>query len=149
MRLQQSTWIEVKEYIERSPGIILPTGSTEQHGPMGVLGVDTFCAQAIAWRVGELTSAMVGPCLNVGMSEHHMTFAGSMTLRPSTYIAVVRDCILNLLRTMAMFFITPRISAADLPMAASNLIPRLQPPRRAARWWKLLHGFCPAAMKIF
>jgi len=96
MRLQQSTWMEVKEYIERSPGIILPTGSTEQHGPMGVLGVDTFCAQAIAWRVGELSSAMVGPCLNVGMSEHHMTFAGSMTLRPSTYIAVVRDCILSL-----------------------------------------------------
>jgi creatinine amidohydrolase len=96
MRLQQSTWMEVKEYLAGSAGIILPTGSTEQHGPMGVLGVDTFCAQTIAWRTGELCTAMVGPCLPVGMSEHHMTFAGSMTLRPSTYIAVIRDCILSL-----------------------------------------------------
>jgi creatinine amidohydrolase len=96
MRLQQSTWIEVKEYLEKSSGIILPAGSTEQHGPTGVLGVDTFCAEAIAWRVGELSSAMVGPCLNVGMSEHHMTFSGSMSLRPSTYIALVYDCILSL-----------------------------------------------------
>lgn len=96
MRLQQSTWKEVGEYLKSSKGIILPTGSTEQHGPMGVLGTDTFCAEVIAWRVGELASAMVGPALTVGVSEHHMTFPGSMTLRPSTYVAVVRDCILAL-----------------------------------------------------
>ena len=96
MRLQQSTWKEVGGYLETSVGIILPTGSTEQHGPMGVLGTDTFCAETIAWRVGELTSAMVGPALTVGVSEHHMTFPGSMTLRPSTYLAVVRDCIMSL-----------------------------------------------------
>ena len=96
MRLQQSTWTEVSDYLKTSTGIIIPTGSTEQHSPMGVLGTDHFCAETIAWRVGELTSAMVGPSLTVGVSEHHMTFPGSMTIRPSTYIAVVRDWILSL-----------------------------------------------------
>ena len=96
MRLQQSTWIEIGEYLKTSTGIILPTGSTEQHGPMGVLGTDTDCAQTIAWRVGELAAAMVGPTLTIGVSEHHMTFPGSMALRPSTYIALLRDCILSL-----------------------------------------------------
>ena len=91
MRLQQSTWIEIGEYLKTSTGIILPTGSTEQHGPMGVLGTDTDCAQSIAWRVGELAVAMVGPTLTIGVSEHHMTFPGSMALRPSTYIALLRD----------------------------------------------------------
>ena len=97
MRLQQSTWMDVRDYLKSSVGIILPTGSTEQHGPMGVLGTDTFCAQTIAWRAGELASAMVGPALTVGVSEHHMTFPGTMTLRPSTYIALVRDCVLSLI----------------------------------------------------
>ena len=96
MRLQQCTWPEVGDYLKASVGIILPTGSTEQHSPMGVLGTDLYCAEMISWRVGELTSAMVGPSLTVGVSEHHMTFPGSMTIRPSVYIALMRDWILSL-----------------------------------------------------
>jgi creatinine amidohydrolase len=96
MRIHQCTYTEVGEYLRTSVGIILPTGSTEQHSPMGVLGTDHFCAETISWRVGELASAMVGPSLTVGVSEHHMAFPGSMTIRPSTYIALMRDLILSL-----------------------------------------------------
>ena len=96
MRLQNCTWPEVKAYLETSRGILMATGSTEQHGPMGVLGTDSFCAETIAWAVGAETGAMVGPTITVGMSEHHMTFAGSMAVRPSTYVAFIRDCILTL-----------------------------------------------------
>jgi len=42
--------------------------------------------------------AAVGPTLSVGMSEHHMHFPGSITLRPTTLGAVVRDVILSLAR---------------------------------------------------
>ncbi len=96
MRIHQCTYTEVGEYLRTSVGIILPTGSTEQHSPMGVLGTDHFCAETISRRVGELASAMVGPSLTVGVSEHHMAFPGSMTIRPSTYIALMRDLILSL-----------------------------------------------------
>lgn len=96
MRLQQSTWQEVGDYLKTSNGIVMPIGSTEQHGPAGVIGTDAICAETIAWGVGETTGALVGPTLTVGMSEHHMRFPGSMTLRPSTLIALVRDCVLSL-----------------------------------------------------
>ena len=45
MQLQMATWPEVEAYLERSRGIILPIGSTEQHGPTGLIGTDalTFC----------------------------------------------------------------------------------------------------------
>ena len=33
MRLDLSTWQEVEAYLTRSSGIIIPPGSTEQHGP--------------------------------------------------------------------------------------------------------------------
>ena len=98
MRLQLMSWPEVAEYLERSNGIIVPIGSTEQHGPTGLIGTDSICAETLAWRTGELADAMVGPTLTVGMSEHHMHFPGSVTLRPTTLIAVVRDVILSLAR---------------------------------------------------
>jgi creatinine amidohydrolase len=94
--LHQSTWPETETYLQSSNGIVMPIGSTEQHGPMGVIGTDTICAAVIARGVGESANAMVGPSIEVGMSEHHMRFAGSMTLKPSTLVLLVRDYVLSL-----------------------------------------------------
>ena len=98
MRLQLMSWPEVEDYLEGSNGVIVPVGSTEQHGPTGLIGTDAICAETLAWRTGELTGAVVGPTLTVGMSEHHMRFPGSVTLRPTTLVVVVRDVILSLAR---------------------------------------------------
>ena len=96
MRLDQSTWQEVEAYLERSKGVILPIGSTEQHGPTGLIGTDALCADLVARAVGERASAMVTPPLNFGMAQHHMAFAGSMTLRPETMLAVLVDLLTSL-----------------------------------------------------
>lgn len=91
MLLHLSTWQEVEAYLQKSQGIILPIGSTEQHGPTGLIGTDAICAEAIARGVGETTEAMVAPTINVGMALHHTAFPGTISLRPSTMIQVVRD----------------------------------------------------------
>jgi creatinine amidohydrolase len=98
MQLQLSTWPEVESYLEKSTGIILPIGSTEQHGPTGLIGTDALTAEVIGRQLGEDVDAMVAPTISVGMAQHHMAFAGSVTLRPSTMILVVRDIILSLAR---------------------------------------------------
>ncbi len=98
MRLQLVTWPEVERYLERSQGIIIPIGATEQHGPTGFVGTDAICAETLAWEVGGEAGALVAPTISVGMSEHHMAFPGSMTLRPSTLLLVVRDVVLSLAR---------------------------------------------------
>ena len=44
MLLHLSTWAEIEAYLKRSTGIIIPIGSTEQHGPNGLVGTDAICA---------------------------------------------------------------------------------------------------------
>jgi creatinine amidohydrolase len=98
MLLQHATWLEAETYLKRSNGIIMPIGSTEQHGPNGLIGTDALCAEVIARSVGERADAFVGPTIGVGMAVHHMHFAGSMTLRRSSLIQVVNDYVLSLAR---------------------------------------------------
>ncbi len=96
MLLHLCTWPEVEAYLQTCQGIILPIGSTEQHGPTGLIGTDAICAEAIAKGVGEATGALVAPTINVGMALHHTAFPGSMSLRPSTLMLVIRDYLVSL-----------------------------------------------------
>jgi len=94
--LHLSTWPEGESYLAHRRAIILPVGSTEQHGPTGLIGTDIITAQAIAEEVGRRTDTLVGPGIPVGMAHHHMGFPGTMTLRPTTLIQVIRDYVMSL-----------------------------------------------------
>lgn len=96
MLLQLATWPEVERYLGVRTDIILPVGSTEQHGPIGLIGTDALTAAAVAEGVGAAEGALVAPTIAVGMAVHHLAFPGSMTLKPSTLIAMVVDCVQSL-----------------------------------------------------
>ncbi len=89
---------QVQEYLKQDQRIILPLGSTEQHGPDAVLGVDHVTATGIAYAVSAASGILCAPPLNYGMAMHHQAFAGTMALRPTTYINIIVDLIASLKR---------------------------------------------------
>lgn len=97
MILHLSTWPEIEAQLNRSRTIVIPIGSTEQHGPTGLLGTDWICPEVIAHRAQAGSAGiLVGPTFNVGMAQHHLGFAGTISLRPSTMILVLRDWVASL-----------------------------------------------------
>ena len=53
MQLQLKTWQFVDDYLKSKTGIMIPIGSTEQHGPTGLIGTDALTAEMIARGAGE------------------------------------------------------------------------------------------------
>lgn len=89
--LQDLTWQEVEEHLTSSRVVLVPIGSTEQHGPAGPLGVDSYVAITLVEDVARRTGALCAPPLWYGESSHHAAFPGTVTLRATTLMAVVHD----------------------------------------------------------
>ncbi|MEB3177281.1 MAG: creatininase family protein, partial [Synechococcus sp.] len=96
IRLQLRSWPQVESYLKHCKGVIVPLGSTEQHGPTGAIGTDALTAEAVALEVGQRSGVLVTPAQAFGMAEHHLGFPGTVSLQPSTLLAVMRDVVLSL-----------------------------------------------------
>jgi creatinine amidohydrolase len=96
--LSRLTWLEAKEALERARLALVPVGSCEQHGPHLTLDTDIAIASTFARRLADALGevAVLCPPLGYGLSEHHLGFAGTLTLRPSTFIGFVADVVESL-----------------------------------------------------
>lgn len=99
-RLGEMTTAEAADAVVASPVVILPAGAFEQHGPGLPLATDLLRAEHVAERVADVLAgpAVIGPAVPVGVSPHHMAFAGTVTLTTTTFAAVVREYVDGLYR---------------------------------------------------
>lgn len=95
--LYDLTWEDVKEYLERKTTIILPAGSTEQHGPHLPLGTDAMVGIRLAEDAAKQTGILVAPPLWFGWSPQHMAFPGTITVKPANMAGMIEDICMSLL----------------------------------------------------
>ncbi len=74
--------------------VILPIASLERHGPHLPVEVDSILGETVAIRTARKVAArghptLVLPVIWTGLSEHHMSFGGTVTLDISTFAALI------------------------------------------------------------
>lgn len=95
--LYKLTRPEVEEYLKKCDVVLVPAGSTEQHGKHMAIDNDTFTALEISKRVAKKTGVLVASPLYIGYSPHHMNFKGSITLSFETLVNVYKEVCESLL----------------------------------------------------
>ena len=88
--------LEVKAHLEKSPKVIIPVGSTEQHGPHSPYGTDSILATEVSVRLARRIDALVGPTLTYGLSGDHRGYPGIPYLSVKTMTGLVQDIVLSL-----------------------------------------------------
>jgi creatinine amidohydrolase len=96
--LARLTWRDAEAAIAHARVALVPVGSLEQHGPHLTLDTDLAVADSFAHRLeADLgDEAVLCPPIHYGLSEHHLAFAGTLTLRPDTFVRLLLDLVESL-----------------------------------------------------
>ena len=104
VRWGEHTWQEIQEAAEAGALAVVPFGSTEQHGPMLPLDTDIHIAERLSVSGAEHAAehfgirALVLPTMPFGMALHHMKFAGTVSFHAETYIKVITDVLVSVVK---------------------------------------------------
>ena len=101
MRLGDATWPEVDGIARRrgadvapAPIVLVPVGSTEQHGPHLPIATDTIIAEELAGRAVHHTDGlMIGPTISVSASGEHAGFPGTLSIGSQVMTSVIVELI--------------------------------------------------------
>ena len=72
-----------------APTLVVPVGSTEQHGPHLPLDTDTRIATAVARKAAAALGDLPAPAIPYGASGEHQGFAGTVSIGTAVLTAVL------------------------------------------------------------
>lgn len=134
MKLEEMTWLEVELQLDRSDAILLPTGSVEQHGPLGLIGTDAICAREIAWAAAELCEAVVAPEISYAPAPFNMGFPGTVSVSREAFVRLVEEVVEALgTHGFGRVYVLNGHGANLDPL--TEVASRVRPEMRVRSWW--------------
>jgi creatinine amidohydrolase len=97
MKIAETHWRQIEDYLKTDDRCILPLGSTEQHAGLS-LSVDSILSERVALEAAEPLGVPVFPVVSYGLTPYFMAYPGSISLRVETYVRIVRDILDGLAR---------------------------------------------------
>src|SRR5919109_640219 len=94
--LGEMTNLEVEAFLAGHDTVIVPTGSTEQHGPHGPLLTDVLVPTEVARRIAPEVGALIAPSINYALSYPHVGFTGVVHIRIPTFMSLIEDVSVSL-----------------------------------------------------
>jgi creatinine amidohydrolase len=138
MNIEEMTWPKFQEAIERDDLILLPVGSTEEHGPQSPLGTDDFIAQALARRIGEKAGALVAPGIPIGNASGLASFPGTISIDTEVLERLILEVCENYIRHSARRFLFVNGHGGNnvaIRAAARELFDRYGALGISSEWW--------------
>jgi len=116
VRIRELNWMHVEEYLSEEDRVVLPVGSTEQHGYLS-LETDNILAERVSAEAAEPLGVLVLPVLPYGLTPSFAAYPGSPTLRLETFMAVLRDLLDSLYGQGFRRFLIVNGHGGNLPAA--------------------------------
>ncbi len=139
--LERLTWPQAKEAFKETTVVVVPTGSTEQHGPHLPVGTDWMVARDLARRVGERAKVIVTPILPFGYAKYHTVFPGTLALKEETLKQALIDICEDLLKYGAthILFVNGHGGNTTALRQCGEWLRERCIPAAVASWWTIAH----------
>lgn len=105
MYLAKMSTAQAAEAFQKDPIVIIPVGSTEQHGTQGALGTDFMVPSYLADHVSDVDNVIVLPAVPYGVCPYHLSFAGSINIGYEGLYAVLHGIADSLMQHGARRFL--------------------------------------------
>ncbi|WP_083435568.1 mycofactocin biosynthesis peptidyl-dipeptidase MftE [Pseudarthrobacter siccitolerans] len=128
--LGRLTWPDVP----RSPTVLVPVGSTEQHGPHLPFNTDAVIATAVADALASRVQGqvVVAPAVTYGSSGEHQSFAGTVSIGSEVLHMLIVELVRSL-STWAGRIVLVNAHGGNVP-ALSKSVLQLQAEQHSVAW---------------
>lgn len=141
MKLAELNWRQAGPRLsDPSTVVVIPIGSTEQHGPLGPLGTDWIVPEWIVNEMEKKVDILATPVIPFGVATHHASFPGTIDIGLEALLSVMRGVFSSLARHGARRFIVVNGHGGNDPAittAALEVSRRFGALIAELNWWSI------------